>query len=51
MRQANVEEFLALTQGNDIVLQYEGKFTELARFALNVVADEAIKASHFKKGL
>ena len=33
------------------MLQYEAKFTELAWFVHSVVADEAMKARHFEKGL
>ena len=51
MRQAKVEEFLALTHGSDTVLQYEAKFTKLSCFPQSVVADETIKARRFERGL
>ena len=44
-------EFMELIQGNKMVLQYEAKFTELARFAPHIVSDDVRKANKFRRGL
>ncbi|XP_030948929.1 uncharacterized protein LOC115972826 [Quercus lobata] len=44
-------EFMELIQGNKTVLQYEAKFTELARFAPHIVSDDVRKAKKFQRGL
>ncbi|XP_022158637.1 uncharacterized protein LOC111025088 [Momordica charantia] len=44
-------EFLHLAQGTLTVAQYERKFTELSRFALEFIPTEAIKIKRFVKGL
>lgn len=42
---------MELIQGNKTVLQYEAKFTELARLASHVVFDDVRKAKKFQRGL
>ncbi|XP_023871514.2 uncharacterized protein LOC111984125 [Quercus suber] len=44
-------EFMELIQGNKTVLQYEAKFTELARFAPHIMSDDVRKAKKFQRGL
>ena len=44
-------EFMELIQGNKTVLQYEAKFTKLARFASHVVSNDVRKAKKFQRGL
>ena len=44
-------EFMELIQENKTVLQYEAKFTELARFAPHIVLDDVRKAKKFQRGL
>ena len=44
-------EFMELIQGNKTVLQYEAKFTELARFAPHIVSDDVWKAKKFQRSL
>ncbi|XP_057962277.1 uncharacterized protein LOC131153844 [Malania oleifera] len=51
VRDAKMEEFLNLTQGQLTVPQYTTKFDELSRFALFMIPDEFRKAQRFKRGL
>lgn len=44
-------EFLDLVQGNGTVAAYEAKFTEFARFAPYIVANEPTRARKFLRGL
>ncbi|XP_022155872.1 uncharacterized protein LOC111022885 [Momordica charantia] len=44
-------EFLHLNQGTLTVAQYERKFTELSRFARELIPTEAMKIKRFVKGL
>ncbi|XP_022155000.1 uncharacterized protein LOC111022144 [Momordica charantia] len=44
-------EFLHLVQGTLSVAQYERKFTELSRFALELILNAAMKIKRFVKGL
>ncbi|KAL8115292.1 hypothetical protein AgCh_021949 [Apium graveolens] len=44
-------EFLELKQGNRSVTEYEAKFTELARIALEYVSSESQRAKRFQQGL
>ena len=44
-------EFMELIQGNKTVVQYEAKFTELARFTPHIVSDDVRKAKKFQRGL
>jgi len=37
--------------GNMTMMQYANKFTELLRFALDIVASERMKMRRFKEGL
>jgi hypothetical protein len=45
------EEFRELTQGGRYVSEYVHKFTELARYALDVVSTKVKKMARFLKGL
>ncbi|KAJ9671053.1 hypothetical protein PVL29_027174 [Vitis rotundifolia] len=49
-RQKRVE-FIHLVQRNMIVLEYATKFTQLSKFASNVVPDELMRAEQFQEGL
>ena len=51
VRDGKKMEFMELIQGNKTVLQYEAKFTELARFAPHVVSDDVRKAKNFQRVL
>ena len=42
---------MELIQENKTVLQYEAKFTELARFAPHIVSNDVRKAKKFQRGL
>ena len=42
---------MELIQENKTVLQYEAKFTELARFAPHFVSNDVRKAKKFQRGL
>ena len=44
-------EFTRLIQENMIVTQYEAKFTELSRFALDLVTTDGVKARRFENRL
>ena len=44
-------EFIHLVQRNMIVTEYVAKFTQLSRYAPNVVADEQIRVEQFQEGL
>ncbi|MQM11310.1 hypothetical protein Taro_044216 [Colocasia esculenta] len=45
------QEFLTLTQGSMTVLEYEARFSELSKYAPNILADERRKAKKFVMGL
>ena len=45
------KEFLYLTQGNKIVMEYEREFTQLSRFARSLVATEKDRVERFVNGL
>ena len=47
----NLIEFMELIQGNKTVLQHEVKFTELARFASNVMSYDVRNAKKFQREL
>ncbi|XP_022156985.1 uncharacterized protein LOC111023814 [Momordica charantia] len=51
MKDVKEVEFLLLTQGSMTVVEYEKKFTELSRFAPNIIHTEALKIKRFVKGL
>ena len=50
-RHAKVQDFLELKQGAMTVIEYVGKFEELARFADDYVATDLAKVRRFKNGL
>jgi hypothetical protein len=45
------DEFWALKQGSMIVYEYHNMFTQLSRYALEEVDNDAKKQKHFLKGL
>ncbi|MQL73357.1 hypothetical protein Taro_005706, partial [Colocasia esculenta] len=45
------QEFLSLAQGSMTVLEYEGRFSELSKYAPHIVADERRKTKKFIMGL
>ncbi|MQL91839.1 hypothetical protein Taro_024449 [Colocasia esculenta] len=45
------QEFLSLTQGSMIVLEYEARFFELSKYAPHIVEDERRKTKKFVMGL
>ena len=51
VRRQKVREFVRLEQRDLIVAQYEAKFTELSRFAPQLIATEEEKALKFQDGL
>ncbi|KAF3641956.1 putative Cysteine/Histidine-rich C1 domain family protein [Capsicum annuum] len=51
LREAKVLEFINLRQGNMIVREYSLRFTQLARYAPHVIADNRAKMSNFVSGL
>lgn len=51
VRFRNEAEFHRLIQGNEIVANYEAKFTELSRFFPHAVVDEPTRARKFLDGL
>ncbi|PKA52045.1 hypothetical protein AXF42_Ash013982 [Apostasia shenzhenica] len=51
VRDRKVLEFIKLEQGDLAVDQYEARFTELSRFAPELIANDLNKAKKFKKGL
>ncbi|XP_057958404.1 uncharacterized protein LOC131151170 [Malania oleifera] len=51
VRNANMEEFMNLTQESLTVQQYAAKFQELSGFAPFVLSDEVKKAWKFQRGL
>ncbi|KAG8363734.1 hypothetical protein BUALT_Bualt19G0053100 [Buddleja alternifolia] len=51
IRDQKAVEFLELVQGNNTVGEYEAKFTELSRFASQVISSENLKARKFERGL
>ena len=50
-RHTKAQEFLELKQGTMTVLEYVGRFTELARFADDYVATDMAKVRRFENGL
>ena len=50
-RHAKAKELLELKQGAMTVMEYEAKFTELARFAYDYVATDMAKVRKFESGL
>ena len=50
-RHAKAREFLELSQGAMIVLEYVAKFTELACFGDDYVATDMVKVRKFEDGL
>ena len=50
-RQAKRNEFLNLRQGDLSVTEYEARFGDLARFAIDITADDNMKARTFEYGL
>lgn len=51
LRAAKAREFINLKQGSMTVLEYETRFTRLARFATHMNMDEFQKARQFEEGL
>ena len=51
IRQQKVGKFVHLEQGDLTVAQYEAKFTELSRFAPQLIATEEEKTLKFQDGL
>ena len=45
------QDFLSLTQGSMIVLEYKARFAELSRYAPHIVIDERRKVKKFVMGL
>ncbi|MQM11922.1 hypothetical protein Taro_044834 [Colocasia esculenta] len=45
------QEFLSLTQGSMIVLEYEARFSELSKYAPHIVEDKRRKTKKFVMGL
>ena len=45
------KEFLYLTQGNKIIMEYDREFTQLSRFARSLVATEKDRVERFVNGL
>ena len=50
-RNAKAQEFLKLRQGTMTIMEYVAKFTELARFADDYVANNMAKVRRFENGL
>jgi hypothetical protein len=50
-KQSRAIEFQNLVQGTMTVEQYSIKFTELARFGINLISDEVSKTERFENGL
>ena len=50
-RHEKAQEFLGLRQRTMIVMQYVGRFTELARFGDDYVATDLAKVKRFENGL
>ena len=44
-------DFLALQQGSTNVVEYERRFTELSRYAMEFISTEANRAKHFEQSL
>ena len=44
-------DFLALRQGNTTVVEYERRFNELSRYAMEFISTEANRAKRFEQGL
>ena len=51
VRRQKRAEFIHLVQRNMTVTEYAAKFTQLSRYAPNVVADEQMRAEQFQEGL
>ena len=51
LREAKVLKFINLRQGNMTVRDYSLRFTQLARYAPHVVADNRSKISKFMSGV
>ncbi|XP_057975456.1 uncharacterized protein LOC131162869 [Malania oleifera] len=51
IRNAKIEEFISLEQGQLTIQQYATSFQELSRFAPFMIPDEAMKAWKFQRGL
>ena len=45
------QDFLSLTQGSMMVLEYEAKFAELSRYVPHIMIDERRKVKKFVMGL
>ena len=50
-RDQKVAEFLSLTQGKMIVVEYNVKFMELSHYAPHIVSTESRKVRKFEVGL
>src|ERR1051325_3609979 len=50
-RDAKLEEFLKLVQGNSTVAEYEKKYTELSRYAHSLDTNEIDRCKRFEDGL
>ncbi|XP_038877203.1 uncharacterized protein LOC120069501 [Benincasa hispida] len=50
-RDMKQDEFLQVMQGNMTVAEYELKYTELSKYALNIVVDEKERCRRFEIGL
>ena len=51
VRRQKRAEFIHLVLRNMIVTEYAAKFTQLSRYAPNVVIDEQMRAEQFQEGL
>ena len=51
VRDQKIVEFLNLTKGKMVVVEYNVKFMELSRYALHIVLTESRKARKFEVGL
>ena len=51
LREAKVQEFINLRQGNMSVREYSLKFTKLSKYAPSLVADPRVKMSMFMSGV
>ncbi|XP_056165622.1 uncharacterized protein LOC130137713 [Syzygium oleosum] len=45
------DDFIHISWGDSIVMDYAGRFNQLSRFAKHYVDDEELKAEHFQRGL
>lgn len=46
-----MNEFLRLVQGSMYVAEYEKRYTELAKYAMTIIADETHRCKRFEEGL